>query len=99
MLGTVVSAVVALLTQLLPMITTSDQVAKIITTLIAILPTVEQLAADLYQPIKNIIALLQANANSAATADQLKQLQDLDAQYDQAFEAAATAAEAEDKAS
>lgn len=99
MLGTIVASIVALLGQFLPLITSSSQVANVIQTLIAILPTVEHLAEDLYQPIKNIIAALQANSNQAATADQLQQLQQLDAQYDQAFEAAATAAQAEDSAS
>ena len=99
MLGKIVASIVALLGQFLPLITSSSQVANVIQTLIAILPTVEHLAEDLYQPIKNIIAALQANSNQAATADQLQQLQQLDAQYDQAFEAAATAAQAEDSTS
>ena len=94
MLSAIVTAVIALMTQMLPMINSSSQVASFISMLINILPTVEQLASDLVQPIKNIIGAL--SANPAADADQLKALQQLDAQYDQAFEAAATAAEAQD---
>ena len=97
MLQTIVMAAVALMTQVLPMINSSAQVAKIIELLIQILPTVEQLAQDLVQPIKNIINSL--SANPATDAEQLKALADLDTQYDQAFEAAATAAQAEDNPS
>ena len=94
MLETIVMAVISLMTQFLPLINSSTQVAKFIEMLIQILPTVEKLAEDLVQPIKNIIASL--SQNPATDAEQLKALQDLDAQYDQAFEAAATAAQAED---
>lgn len=96
MLGSIVTAIVTALTQLLPLVTTSGHVATFINMLIEILPTVGQLAEDLYQPIKNIIEALKQNA--ATTLDQINQLADLDAKYDQAFEAAATAAEAEDAA-
>jgi hypothetical protein len=94
MLQTIVLAVVGLMTQFLPLVSSSTQVAKFIEMLIQILPAVEHLAEDLVQPIKNIIASL--SANPAADADQLKSLQVLDKQYDEAFEAAATAAQAED---
>jgi hypothetical protein len=94
MLQTIVLAAVGLMTQMLPLINNASQVAKFIAMLIQILPAVEQLAESLVQPIKNIIAAL--SANPAADAVQLKALTDLDAQYDQAFEAAATAAQAED---
>lgn len=92
----IVSSIVAMLTAFLPMISQASQVAKIIEVLVSILPTVVQLASDLAAPIKNIIAALQNSG--AATSDQIAQLQELDAKYDQAFEAAATAAQAEDAA-
>ena len=94
MLTTIIMAAISLMTQMLPLINNTAQVAKFIEMLIQILPTVEQLAMDLVQPIKNIINAL--SANPATDAAQLKSLQDLDAQYDQAFEAAATAAQAQD---
>jgi hypothetical protein len=94
MLQTIVLAAVGLMTQMLPLINSAPQIAKFITMLIQILPAVEQLAEALVQPIKNIIAAL--SANPAADAVQLKALVDLDAQYDAAFEAAATAAQAQD---
>lgn len=96
MISAIVTAVVSLLTQFLPLINSSAQVAKVIETLVAILPNVAQVAQDLVQPIKNIINAL--SANPAADADQIAALQALDQQYDAAFEAAATAALAEDAA-
>jgi predicted PurR-regulated permease PerM len=87
-------AAMALLGQIVPLLNSASQVAKVIQLLIQILPAVEQLAQELVQPIKNIINAL--SSNPATDAEQLKQLQDLDAQFDQAFEAAATSAEAED---
>lgn len=96
MLMTIVGSLVTLMTQFLPLVNDSTQVANFIKALVTILPAVEQLGEELVTPIKNIIAALQANATGAVTAAQLAQLQELDAQYDQAFEAAATAAEAED---
>lgn len=96
MLNTIILAVVGLMTQMLPLVTSSSQVATFIEMLIKILPVVEQLAEALVQPIKNIINAL--SANPATDAEQLAALKVLDAQYDQAFEAAATAAEAEDAA-
>ena len=96
MLSTIIMAATSLMTQMLPMINSSSQVAKFIAMLIQILPTVEQLAQDLVQPIKNIINAL--SANPATDVVQLTALKDLDTQFDQAFEAAATAAQAEDAA-
>jgi redox-regulated HSP33 family molecular chaperone len=96
MIESLVLAAVGLMTQFLPLINSSSQVAKFIEMLIQILPAVEKLAEDLVQPIKNIINAL--STNPATDADQLKALQDLDAAYDAAFEAAATAATAEDAA-
>lgn len=85
------SAVVAMLIQLLPLISgSSTTIASILNTLIQLIPLVVQEAEDLLPEIKNIIAAL--SANPAATTDQLATLQTLDAQVDSAFENAATAA-------
>jgi hypothetical protein len=93
-LSIIVQAVIALIEAILPNLTVSATVEKIIQALIAILPAVVQEAQDLAPAVKNIIAAL--SASPAATADQLATLQALDAQVDTAFEAAATAAQAED---
>jgi len=93
----IISAVVSLLTALLPLITGNSQaIGNIIATLIQIIPAVEQAAENLIPPIKNIIAAL--SADPATTADQLATLQALDAQCDQAFESAAVDASVDNPA-
>lgn len=73
---------------------TSDIVTKVIGLLVQILPVIETEYETIVPYIKNIIAALQADP--ATTAEQLAQLATLDAQADQAFDAAATAAQAQD---
>ena len=92
MMSSIASAVVALLTQLLPILSTSagGTVAAVINTLLEIIPVVVQEATDLITPIKNVIAAL--SANPATTAEQMAKLATLDKQCDDAFEAAALAA-------
>lgn len=75
---------------------TTDVVTKVIGLLVQILPAIETEYETVVPYIKNIIAALQADP--ATTADQLAQLTTLDQQADQAFEAAATAAQAQDGA-
>lgn len=85
-----ISAILALIEQLLPSILSTSNAAlvtNILTALTALLPYIIQEVQTLAEPVKNIIAALQANP--AATADQLAELQKLDAQVDAAFEAAA----------
>jgi len=89
-----VTALVALLSQIAPILGDASSIAKVIETLTQLIPVAVQIGEDLVQPIKNIIAAL--SANSATTADQMAQLQTLDAQYDAAFEAAATVAQSQD---
>ena len=86
-----ITAMLALIEQMLPLIGSlfgSTEVTNIITALTGILPLVVQEVATVAPAIKNIIAAL--SANPATTADQLTQLQALDAQVDAAFEAAAS---------
>lgn len=75
----------------------SSAVTTVINLLIQIIPLLEKEATTIIPYIKNIIAALQNNPQT--TADQLAQLATLDAQADQAFEAAAVAAQAQDTAS
>jgi phage-related protein len=91
-LSALATAIVTMLTSLLPLITGSGSstITTIINTLIQLIPLVTSEIAALATPIKNIIAAL--SANPATTAEQLATLQALDAQVDAAFEAAATAA-------
>lgn len=81
----IVLTVLTLLETLLPLVTKSDQIAKIIATLIEIIPTVVKEAQDLVTPVKNIIAAL--SANPASTQEQLDALAALDAKVDADFEA------------
>jgi hypothetical protein len=85
-----ISAILALIEQLLPAITSAGNVSlidSIITTLTNMLPFIIQEIEVLVTPVKNIIAAL--SANPATTASQLAELQTLDAQVDEAFDAAA----------
>lgn len=85
-MSAVLQTLLTLIQNLLPQIgVNSKVVTTILTALIQLVPIVIQEASDILPAIKNIIAAL--SANPAATADQLKTLQALDAQVDAAFEA------------
>jgi hypothetical protein len=86
-----ISAVLALIEQILPLLGTSQTalIDSIINALATWLPLITTEIAALFTPIKNIIAAL--SANPATTAAQLTTLQALDAQVDSAFEAAVAA--------
>ncbi len=90
-MSAILTPIVALITQLLPLLgaatSASPLITQIIETLVAILPSIVQEAIDLVPAIKNIIAAL--SANPATTAEQMATLADLDAKCDAAFEAAA----------
>lgn len=91
MLTTLATAVIGLLTQIVPLVGgASTTIDAILNTLIQLIPAVIQEAEDLIPEVKNIIAAL--SADPAATTAQLATLASLDAQCDAAFEAAATAA-------
>lgn len=87
MFSSVAITVVNLLAQFLPLVSSSDQIGSIITTLAQLIPVVIKEATDLVTPIKNIIASL--SSNPASTLDQLAALAALDVQCDAAFEKAA----------
>ena len=90
-----IQALLALIEQLLPLITGSANAALIggiISTLTQFLPFIASEISALYTPVKNIIAAL--SANPATTAAQLVELQALDKTTDDAFEAAASATDA-----
>jgi malonyl CoA-acyl carrier protein transacylase len=94
-MSAVITAVLALIEQLLPMLTSSANVTLIdgiIEALTKMLPFIIQEVEALVTPVKNIIAAL--SATPATTAAQLAQLQALDAQVDSAFDAAAGSTDA-----
>ena len=86
-------ALLGVLSQIAPVLG-SSAITSVINALVQIVPALITTVEDVVPMVKNIIAALQSN--TAVTADQLAQLQALDAQVDAAFEAAATAAQAED---
>ena len=88
-LATLATLVVNMLTALLPLMgSTSSGVEKVIEILIQVLPIAVSEAEALVTPIQNIITALQGNAT--ITPAQMSALQELQAQTDAAFEAAAT---------
>lgn len=80
------TAVLALVGQVLPLITVGGAAGSVISTLEAILPLVISEVSALYTPIKNIITALQSSG--ALTPDEITQVQALDKQVDDAFTAA-----------
>lgn len=85
----IVTAIIALIEQIIPLLGTSSATANIIdsaiTMLTKILPLIIDFVPTVYTSIKNIIAAL----GSSATPEQWTALQALDAQVDAAFDAAA----------
>lgn len=95
-MSVLVTSVLAMIQALLPAITSSanaELINTIIAALINMLPYIIQEVESLVGPVKNIIAAL--SANPATEADQLAQLQALDKQVDDAFEAAAATTDVE----
>lgn len=88
MLNAAITAVVALIEQLLPLIGGSNTalINSIIDVLAKWVPLITDEVQSIVPAIKNIIAAL--SANPATTAQQLDDLQKLDAQVDAAFDQA-----------
>lgn len=86
------ASIVAMLSSLLPLLTSvaSPQIEAIIGVLIQLIPAVVKEVAQVGPIIANVIAALRGNA--AITPAQLLALEDVEAKYDAAFEAAATGA-------
>lgn len=86
-----IGAFLAIIEEVLPLLGVGTNNAALIKTIInalmKLLPLIGNEAAVLYKTIKGIIQAL--TSDPSTTADQLAALQQLDAQYDAAFEAAA----------
>jgi len=92
-MSALIPVILSLLQTLLPSLTASGTVgivAKIVETLIQIVPIVVQEVRDLIPEVKNIIAALKST--DGISEDQMAALEALDAQCDADFEAAATIA-------
>lgn len=85
-MDTAITAVFALVEEVLPLITAGGKVASVISTLETVIPLIAKGAVALYQPVKNILAALQSDGT--VTADQIAQLKTLDQQVDAAYDAA-----------
>lgn len=93
-MSAIIPAILALLQSIIPSLSSASAIGSIITTLTNIIPVIVKEVQDVVPMVKNIIAALKSN--DAVTPEQLDQLATLDANCDAAFEAAATAAQAED---
>lgn len=94
-MSAILTAILSLLTALGPSIGGSSAIiTEVISALTTLIPVVIQEAQDLLPMVKSIIATLKGD--SAATQAQLDALDALDKQVDDAFDAAAAAAQAED---
>lgn len=91
-----ITAILALLTQFAPTIAGAGGIGQVINVIAAILPPAFQLAKEEIPVIKSLIADIKGN--SASTADQLAELDLLDARCDAIFDDALKSAEAEDAA-
>lgn len=89
-MSALIPVILSLLETILPAINSSGTIAKIIATLVQIIPIVVKEVQDLVPMVKNIIAALKST--DGITEDQLAQLEALDAQCDADFETAATIA-------
>ena len=89
MLATAIQTLLTLIEALLPTfgVASTNVIDKILVALIQIVPIIAQEAQDLIVPVRNIIAALQNHG--AVTAEQLVQLEALNKQVDDAFDAAA----------
>ena len=89
MISAAVMAVLTLIEQILPLLTSGGQtvalITNIISALIKFMPLIEDEISTVYQSVKNIIAAL--SSHPAATEDQMKTLQTLDQQVDDAWNA------------
>jgi hypothetical protein len=89
MMGAAVSAVLALIEQLLPLLggANASLIEAVITALEKVVPLIIDWAPTVYQSVKNAITALSANPDTIP--DQLSRLQTLDKQVDDAFDAVA----------
>lgn len=92
----IISAGLALLTQAAPLLSTSSAVGSAINFISAILPVGINLVKQEIPVVKGLIATLRGN--KAVTAEQMVELDALDAQCDAILDAAIAKAEAEDAA-
>lgn len=87
-MSSIITQLLAFLAQIVGGLSDASAIATLITTLTNILAAADEEIQTIAPEIKNIITALKGN--NSITADQMTQLEALDAATDQAFEAAAT---------
>lgn len=97
-MSSIITLALSLLQALIPSLGTANAalIAQIINGLVALVPILINEYQSLLPIIQNVIAVLKGNG--AVTPDQIAALEAMEVQIDAAFEAAATAALAEDAA-
>lgn len=95
-MNVILSALLSLLQAVMPTlgVASSGTIQNIIGALIQLIPLAVKEYQDVLPMIKNIIAALKGN--NEVTTEQLDQLDEMEAQLDAAFDAAAAKAQAED---
>jgi len=96
MLSAIITAAIALLTEISPLLAAGSTIAKIISLLETIVPVLVQTASELVPTVKNLIAMMKSK--DGITPDQLDTLDKLEAQIDADWQKASDAADAEDGA-
>lgn len=86
---TIIATVLQTILSIIPQITDSKGINKVVTMLLQIVPIIVKEAQDLLPMVQNIIAAL--SSKDGVTAEQLAALKALDAQVDAAFDAAVAA--------
>jgi hypothetical protein len=92
----VVSIINIIVNDLLPNLSTSGTIQRILAVLVQAVPIIVQEVKDMVGPVQNIIAALRSNG--AITPEQLDQLDSIEAQLDVNLDAAAQAAQTQDSA-
>ncbi len=94
-MNAVISALLPLLSKLVPLATGTGTVGTIVNTLVEVVPILVKEYQDVLPIVKNIIATLKGDGT--ITPEQWQALDTLDKQVDDMFDVTAVAAEAEDK--
>lgn len=92
----VVTAVIALIAQIAPAISTAGTIAKIITALAALIPALVKYAQDLIPTVKGIIETLRGA--DGVTPEQLEELDAIEAKIDADYDEVSKKAAEEDRA-
>lgn len=83
----ILTLLLTVLAQIIPSLNVPSSISAIVSTLVSLIPVLIKEYQDMVPIVRNIIAALKEN--STITAEQLQQLDELEAKIDAEFEAAA----------